>query len=156
MIAGAGCYTCRQNADRAKLPVRERIFDDGIWRVAHAFGSALEGWLVVVPLRHITGLQELSQAEEVGLGPLLRRLTAALVSVTSCSKTYVMLLAEAPGFEHVHFHVVPRGPELPSELRGPGIFEYLNRPKEEQLSAQKMDRVGAEIARVLEAQERGI
>ena len=155
-MAETQCYTCRQNANRAKLPVRDRVFDDGVWRVAHAFDSALQGWLVVVPLRHTTGLHELNEAEELGLGPLLRRLTAALVSVTGCRKTYVILLAEAPGFEHVHFHVVPRAPELPSGLRGTGIFEYLKRPKEEQLPAQEMDKVGAEIARLLEAQERGM
>ena len=77
------------------------------WRVAHAFGTSLPGWLVVVPRRHVIALDELTAGEAADLGPLLRALTAAMRAVLGCGKTYVALFAEAEGFEHVHFHVVP-------------------------------------------------
>jgi diadenosine tetraphosphate (Ap4A) HIT family hydrolase len=56
----------------------------------------------------VTALHELTAEEAAGLGPLLRGLSAALGRVVGCTKTYVMLFAEAEGFAHAHFHVVPR------------------------------------------------
>ncbi|HLK46239.1 MAG TPA: hypothetical protein VKT18_09620, partial [Acidimicrobiales bacterium] len=54
--------------------------------------------------------------------------TAALREVVGCEKTYVLLLAESEGFQHVHFHVVPRHADLDPDLRGPRIFGLLNNP----------------------------
>ena len=67
----------------------------------------------MLPRRHILALDELSHAEAAALGPLLRAVTAALREVTGCAKTYVALFAEAEGFGHVHFHVVPRRHGVP-------------------------------------------
>src|SRR5439155_13960934 len=108
-MTNEGCYSCRLNAaDGVALPIRERIFDDGNWRVVHAISSSLPGWLCVVSRRHITTLSELSAAEAEALGPLLKRLSDALERVTGALKCYVMFFAEAPGFEHLHIHVAPR------------------------------------------------
>jgi diadenosine tetraphosphate (Ap4A) HIT family hydrolase len=79
----------------------------------------------VLPRRHVLALDELSHAEAAALGPLLRAVTAALREVTGCAKTYVALFAEAEGFGHVHFHVVPRPAGLDPQLRGPRIFALL-------------------------------
>jgi hypothetical protein len=39
------CYSCRQNALAPEgLVSRERIFDDGRWRVAHAIDVPVSGW----------------------------------------------------------------------------------------------------------------
>ena len=51
------------------------------WRVAHAFGTSLPGWLVMVPRRHVIALDELTVEEAADLGPLLRALTAAMRAV---------------------------------------------------------------------------
>lgn len=50
MATSTDCYTCAGNADLGRLPARELIAADDLWRVAHAFGSALPGWLVLIPL----------------------------------------------------------------------------------------------------------
>jgi hypothetical protein len=42
------------------------------WRIAHAFGTSLPGWLVVVPRRHVIVLDELTAEEAADLGPPLR------------------------------------------------------------------------------------
>ena len=118
-VPDLACLSCRNN-DRPDLPPRERVYLGPRWRVAHAFGTALPGWLVVMPRRHVTALDELTAGEAADLGPLLRAVTAALRDVTGCSKTYVALFAEAEGHQHVHFHVVPRQPGLDVRLRGPG------------------------------------
>jgi diadenosine tetraphosphate (Ap4A) HIT family hydrolase len=121
------------------------------WRAAHAFDAGLVGWLVLVPTRHVTALDELAAEEVAELGPLLRDLSAALRDVTGCVKTYVMLLAEAEGFEHVHFHVVPRMADQPAELRGPRVFALLGASPDRQVPADEMDGVARALQAALAA-----
>lgn len=135
------CFNCVQEAKEA-LPLRESVWRVPGWRVAHSFNSSLPGWLVVMPTRHVEALDELSVEESLALGDLLRDLTIALKSVTGCRKTYVILLAEAEGFTHLHVHVVPRMDDLPEDRRGSGIFAYLI---EEPLTSQDRDLIAGRI-----------
>jgi diadenosine tetraphosphate (Ap4A) HIT family hydrolase len=147
-----GCYSCRENAlPDADLPPRLRVLRTAHWRVVHAFNSALPGWLVVVPTRHVLCLAELEAAEAGELGPLLTDLSRALVEVVGCAKTYVMLLAEAEGFAHVHFHVVPRMHDQPAELRGPRIFGALGVRPEQRVPDTEADRLSQAISARLRA-----
>ena len=140
------CYSCRCTATIDTQPLHERIWWDGRWRIAHALHSALPGWLVVVPARHILSLAELAPDEAASLGPLLQAASQALVDVTGCQKVYMALFAEAEGFNHLHIHLVPRHAGLPDELHGPRVFGYLRRPESEWVGEEEMDRVGAELA----------
>jgi diadenosine tetraphosphate (Ap4A) HIT family hydrolase len=149
MAAGSGCLSCVADA-RADLPPRERIYAGPRWRVAHAFGTALPGWLVVLPRRHVLALDELTAAEAADLGPLLRAVTSALKEATGCEKTYVALFAEAEGFGHVHFHVVPRHADLDRELRGPRVFGLLGGDPGRHVPDQDMDQTALHIAAALE------
>lgn len=140
------CYSCGVSAlDNGALPSRERVYDDGLWRVAHAFNSALPGWMVVIARRHIASLADLTEGEAAALGPLLRALSRALEEMFGAEKAYVMFFAEAEGFAHLHIHVVPRLPDQPSDRRGAGIFGYLARPEVEWLSNDEMDRIADEL-----------
>lgn len=137
-----GCYSCERSAD-TKLPPREQIYNDGRWRIAHAFNAARLGWLVLVLNRHAQSLGELSQEEAAVLGRLISATSRALEAELGVSKAYVMFLAELEHFEHVHVHVVAR----PSpELRGTKVFDLLRRPPEEWVSDADMDRFAARIA----------
>lgn len=138
------CLTCSKTAD-PDPPAYERVVVTNHWRVAHAFNTSLLGWLVVIPLRHVTDLAELEDAAAAELGPLLSRLTAALKDVTGCSKTYVVQFSDHPDFPHVHFHVVPRSPTLAEEHRGPGIFALLGRPPAERVPEAEMTRIAAAV-----------
>src|ERR1700734_2922539 len=124
MAEHSDCLSCAAER-QPERPPREQVYLDPHWRGARAFGTALPGWLVVLPRRHVLALDELTPAEAAGLGPVLREVTAALREVTGCDKTYVALFAEAEGFGHVHFHVIPRPADLERELRGPRIFALL-------------------------------
>ena len=146
----ADCLPCRNTAI-AELPIRERITQTPSWRVAHAFNTGLPGWLVVLPTVHITALDELCDAAAVEMGPMLRGLSRALHDVVGCEKTYVVLFAEAEGFSHLHFHVVPRMADQPHELRGPRIFGMLGLPPEHCVGEAEMDRLGAAIREQLPA-----
>lgn len=120
----SGCYSCAMTAD-ADAPLREQVARTAYWRVAHAFASELNGWLILAPLRHVESFAELSPAEMSDFGTLLGACSRALPAVVACTKTYVMQFSEAPGYHHLHVHVVPRSPDLPVDRRGPAVFAYL-------------------------------
>jgi diadenosine tetraphosphate (Ap4A) HIT family hydrolase len=107
------------------LPPREAILVEDGWRVVHAINSALEGWLVVVPLRHVTSMNDLTPHEAEALGSLLRRASLALTEVVGSEKAYFMFFAEAEGFSHFHVHVVPRMPWFTKDQSGPRVFTLM-------------------------------
>lgn len=141
------CFSCRQNEQLAALPARETVAVDDCWRVAHAFDTALPGWLVLLPLRHVVSIGDLTDAEAAGLGGWQVRLSRALREVTGCQKTYLAQFAEKEGFAHVHFHLVPRMPDQPDDRRGPAVFGYLGVAAGECVSEQRQD----ELAETLRA-----
>ncbi len=145
------CYVCSMNEQAGSLPVREEIWSEGGWRVAHAFDTSLPGWLVVVPTRHVTALHELEPAEATTLGGLLARASTALREVVGCQKTYTMLFAEAEGFGHLHVHLVPRMPDFTAEQVGPRVFTFLGAPEGERLSEAERDRVARRLRETLAA-----
>lgn len=140
-MVSADCYSCAQSGAQ-ELPIREDILCDGDWRVAHSFNSSLPGWLVLVPLRHIASPDEMTNEEADALGRLIRDGSIALKRATNCEKTYVIMFAEAEGFTHVHFHLVPRMSDLPEDRRGPKIFAYL---KETPISFAAQDELAQNI-----------
>jgi diadenosine tetraphosphate (Ap4A) HIT family hydrolase len=146
VMAVADCYTCTVNAEFERLPRRERIAADDLWRVAHAFDSALPGWLVLMPRRHVTSIAMLTDAEAASLGTWQVRLSRALHNVLGCEKTYVVQFAEAEGFAHVHFHIVPRAADLAPDLRGPRIFRLLSPDDRPHVGEQQRDELAAQLA----------
>jgi diadenosine tetraphosphate (Ap4A) HIT family hydrolase len=151
MAPETDCYSCTGNADIDRLSVRERIAVDEHWRVAHSFNSALPGWLVLLPRRHVTTIAELTDAEAASLGTWQVRLSRALHAVTGCTKTYVAQFAEAEGFAHVYFHIVPRPAVLAHENRGPRVFSLLGAIDKPHVSADHRDEIAARLAEQLTA-----
>lgn len=85
------CWVCDNNDRFEVLPEWERIAADEYWRVAHAIDTALPGWLVLIPRRHVTSIADLTDAEAADLGAWQVRLSRALGTVTGCMKTYVVV-----------------------------------------------------------------
>jgi diadenosine tetraphosphate (Ap4A) HIT family hydrolase len=149
LVAGdQECVTCASNA-RVDLPARERIYLGPRWRAAHAFGTSLPGWLVLVPRRHTVALDDLTTDEAADLGPLLRAVSSALREVVGCRKTYVALFAEAEGFQHIHFHI-PRQPGLEADLRGPRVFGLLGGDPARYVPEAVMDEIAGKLSRALQ------
>jgi diadenosine tetraphosphate (Ap4A) HIT family hydrolase len=142
------CLSCMTSA-RLHMPPRDRVYASPRWRVAHAFGTSLPGWLVVIPRRHLLALDELTLEESAELGPLLSDLTAALRQVVHCEKTYVGLFAEAEGFAHLHFHVVPRHPSLDPAFFGPRVFGLLGGDPALDVPETVRDQIAASLADAL-------
>ena len=146
MTMTADCYICSRDAVLDTLPPRERIASDGLWRVAHAFDAALPGWLLLLPRRHVTSIAELTDSEALALGAWQVGLSRALQDVTGCEKTYVAQFAEAEGFSHVHFHIIPRPAGLGRDLRGPRSFRLLGAAGHERVSDEQMDEIAIALA----------
>jgi len=129
---------------------RQCVARTDAFSVAHSFNTSLEGWLVVLPRRHVVRVADLDDAEARELGPLLCAVSAALAAVVGCEKTYVIQLAEAPGFNHVHFHVVPRRADLPEELTGVRVFGMLG-DGVEPVPEPRQDAICLEVRKLLVA-----
>lgn len=97
----------------------------------------------------MTSMAEVDDQDAAELGILLVHLGRALAKVVGCTKTYVMQFSEAPGFSHLHLHVVPRMPDQPADRQGPAVFGYLGQPEGERVSAPHQDRIAVAVAAAL-------
>jgi diadenosine tetraphosphate (Ap4A) HIT family hydrolase len=151
IIGAPSCLTCAlvQRRDAGHAPLWDNIHRTAHWDLVHSYNTALPGWLVLVSRRHITAIDELTDAEAAELGVLLRRVSAALRQVTGCIKTYVAQFAEQAEHPHVHFHLIPRLANQPDDRRGPRVFAYLGVPNDQRVSDARMDAIAAEIRRFL-------
>jgi diadenosine tetraphosphate (Ap4A) HIT family hydrolase len=147
------CKTCeliaRRNAGFA--PLWDCIYQTPYWDVAHSYDTALPGWLVLVVRRHITAIDEMTEAEAFELGHLIRRTSIALKEVTGCIKTYVIQFAERADHPHVHFHIIPRMESQPEGRNGTLIFGYLGVPEEERVSEDLMNAIAVKVRGILQA-----
>lgn len=151
LVHSAGMDDCNACAlvarrDAGEAPPWDRILRTDHWDLVHAFGTSLEGWLVLVTRQHRDAVADLTEAEAAELGPLLQRVSAALHDVVGCAKTYVVQLAEQEGHRHVHVHIVPRASDLPHEHRGPRVFELMGVPEEQWVPEARRDELAALIA----------
>ena len=146
------CKTCeliaRRNAGVA--PLWDCIYRTSYWDVAHSYDTALPGWLVLVVRRHITAVDELTDAEAIELGQLIRRTSIALKQVTGCTKTYVIQFAEGVDHPHVHFHIIPRMVDQPAERNSTLVFGYLGVPEKERVSEEVMNAIAAKVRGILQ------
>ena len=145
------CYTCELTLrrDKGEAPLWDNIYRTPYWDVVHSYNTRLLGWLVMIPRRHITAIDEMNDAEASELGVLMRHVSKALKQVTGCLKTYVMQFAEHPQHPHVHFHVVPRMPNQPDNRRGVGIMGYLNPSELDRIDEKTMNELGKQIQQIL-------
>ena len=110
MSAMEGWHTCGLVArrDRGEAQPWDQILRTPGVDVVHAYNTSLPGWIVIVTRRHLAAIDEMNDAEEAELGPLIRDVSVAFKRAVQCAKIYVIQFAEAEGHSHVHFHIVPR------------------------------------------------
>ncbi|MEO8696218.1 MAG: HIT family protein [Acidimicrobiales bacterium] len=122
------CGSCRSLAGELVLTSAPRIDLDQYWRVEHCHPVAVAGWLVLILRRHARAIHELSDDEAAALGKWLPALSRALHDATGCELEYVMQFAEGHGFPHVHFHLVARSHDWPTDFKGPAVFAAFGVP----------------------------
>jgi diadenosine tetraphosphate (Ap4A) HIT family hydrolase len=142
------CTTCDLVArrDAGAAPPWDSILRTPHWDVVHAFGTSLEGWIVLVARRHLPAVADLSPEEAAELGPLVQRVSAALHEVVQCEKTYVVQFAEAEQHRHVHVHVIPRATDMPHDQLGPRVFSLLGVSEEHCVPEARMDELASQLA----------
>ncbi|MEM7534164.1 MAG: HIT family protein [Chloroflexota bacterium] len=141
MSVVTNCHTCELvvRRDQGQAPLWDCIQRTAYWDVAHSFNTSILGWMVLVTRRHIAAIHEMSEAEGIELGVLIRRVSIILEELTGCMKTYVVQFAESPNHPHVHVHIIPRMADQPDELRGPNIFRAAHVPDEVRVTEEKMN-----------------
>jgi diadenosine tetraphosphate (Ap4A) HIT family hydrolase len=144
-----GCYSCETESTVATAPPREAVHVEERWRVAHAFDSALPGWLVLLPRRHVTSLDELDADEAADLGRLMSATSRALREVTGASKAYAVFFAEAEGFAHLHVHLVPRMPWFTPDQVGPRVFSFLGASDTDRVPYDEQDALALRLRAAL-------
>lgn len=111
-----GCLACDLAEGRVDLPGGE-ILATGRWIVEHCVGPLGVGTLIVKPKRHVVHVWDLEQTEAAELGPLLRRVTAALAELMEPDQVYVGLWSHAGAKPvHIHWVVQPVTRELMDEI----------------------------------------
>ena len=147
------CLTCSRLArrDAGETPLWDSIYRALYWDLVHSYDTSLLGWLVLIARRHIEAVAEMSDEESIELGRLQRRVSMALHEVIGCKKTYIVQFAEAAEHPHVHFHVIPRMPDLSDEARGPGVFRYLGVSDEERVAEESMNAIAAQVGALLDS-----
>ncbi|MBX3081316.1 MAG: HIT family protein [Anaerolineae bacterium] len=145
------CVTCELIArrDAGNAPLWDSIHRTAYWDVVHSFNTSLLGWLVLVSRRHIAAVDEMTEAEAIELGKLIRQVSIILKNEVGCAKTYVVQFAEAEGHPHVHFHIIPRMPDQADEFRGPRIFQQLGVPDDARVGEVAMNDLAERIRRNL-------
>ncbi|MGW5642311.1 HIT family protein [Saccharopolyspora sp. NPDC003752] len=79
------------------------------------------GTLLVKPFRHVLHIAELTEEESAELGPLLRRVSAAVEDVVRPEQVYVCLWSHSGGVPgHIHFVVQPATCDLMERFGGYG------------------------------------
>lgn len=132
------CYTCLSISGERRISPGPTIFEGEHWLIEHAYPCGMVGWLVLVLKRHAEALHELSREEFSELAELQHKTTKLLHDELNSAKEYVVCFAEAAHFNHIHFHIISRPSDLPSELRGPGIFSMLKVTEDEAVSRDEV------------------
>jgi diadenosine tetraphosphate (Ap4A) HIT family hydrolase len=142
-----GCGTCDRirQRDDGTAPLWDSIIRSDQWDVVHAYDTSLIGWIVLVPRRHIDAVDELTESEGHELSDLIRNVSSFLKRSLGCEKTYIMQFAEHPLHPHVHFHVVPRMPDIPKENMGANIFNYLIVDEALRVSEEDMNQLAQKL-----------
>lgn len=125
MTESASCLTCASLTGNQPLSPAPIIWEGTYWQLEHAHPTAVKGWLVLVFKRHVEALHDLTSDEFLEATVIIRRACVVMRSELKSQKEYVVCFAEKPGFEHVHFHIIARSPNLPEEHRGTRIFSLL-------------------------------
>ena len=145
-LATSGCLACDVTAGRI-TPPGGTILEEGGWLLEHAISPVpLKGWLILKPKRHVEHLAALNDIEARELGPLIQKVSNAIMKALEPERVYLASFGEV--VKHVHFYFVPRYPDMPPS--GPDILARMgsgNSPWacDDETAADAASRVRAEL-----------
>jgi len=121
----ADCIICGKHK-RDNPSVGGSIYEDDYVYLSHypldETGQAHLGHLILEPKRHITGMEELNEQEQLSLIKTLTNAHHALKKVVNVDRIYTFSIGEQA--RHLHFHLIPRYDSTPKEFYGTRLMEY--------------------------------
>ena len=130
MDRNADCFVCRKHRGEEPLPGGV-IYANGLVFASHtapsANGKTYLGWCLIEPLRHVAGLDGLTDAEAEAFGRLVAQLSRALKDELQAEHIYAFVLGHH--VPHLHLHLIARYPGTPREYWGMNIDEWPDAPK---------------------------
>ena len=106
-----GCFACELTDGTREVPGGV-VYEDELWVVDHCLGPFGVGALVLKTREHRDSLWTMTDEETAAVGPLLRRLSQAIVDAVGAERVYVTVWVDAPP-HHMHFVLWPRYPGEP-------------------------------------------
>jgi diadenosine tetraphosphate (Ap4A) HIT family hydrolase len=122
------CLSCQSLRREKRIPPGDPIFISKYWTLEHKGKSPIYGWLILVLNTHKSSLDQLSPEEWYEFSMLLPHITSLLKNTFDCAQQYVCQFAAKPGFQHVHWHIIPIQHTLPAIYQGSKIFSLLDNP----------------------------
>jgi diadenosine tetraphosphate (Ap4A) HIT family hydrolase len=117
------CVACELSRGERDLP-GGLIHRTRFWLVEHCIGPLGLGTLIVKPERHVTAVADLSEAEAIELGPLLRRASRVASALVEVNQVYNCLWSHSGGKPvHIHYVVQPVTQQQMSDfaVQGPSL-----------------------------------
>jgi len=102
-----GCFLCQKHEGEVAPPPGGYIYKGARWMLCHApADKGPLGTLFIESRRHFLDFAEANEDELAEYGPLLKRVYAALKSLTGAERVYQIVFLE--GIAHFHAWLVPR------------------------------------------------
>jgi diadenosine tetraphosphate (Ap4A) HIT family hydrolase len=101
------CFLCQKHSGEVAPPPGGYIYENEHWLVCHApADKGPLGTLFIESRRHFLDFAEADEEDLAEYGPLLKRVYAALKSLTDAERVYQVVLLE--GIPHFHAWLIPR------------------------------------------------
>lgn len=84
---------------------RQRVWEDGLWRLSVVLRGAVAGFAHLESKRHIPFITDLDGEEAATLGPVLARATSGIRDAMGADKVYVYVFGDR--VPHLHFNLAP-------------------------------------------------
>jgi len=132
------CHSCLSNSGEKRISPAQAIHEGAFWIVEHAYPSGLLGWMVIVLKRHCEKLHELEMDEWKELAEIEYKLIKTMHAAIESKKEYVACFAEMEGFQHIHFHIIPKTNSYDEAFKGTKAFQYLKPEHDACISAESI------------------
>ena len=101
------CFLCQKHKGEVAPPPGRYIYEGTHWLVCHApVDKGPLGTLFIESRRHFLDFAEANEEELAEYGPLLKKVYAALKSLTGAERVYQVVFLE--GIPHFHAWLIPR------------------------------------------------
>jgi histidine triad (HIT) family protein len=105
----APCSFCSESVIHS-----QQVYEGKEVRALYNYSPALEGHLLIIPKRHVSRFEDLTDTEIVEMKQTIAKMQKAFEKVYQKSD-YILVLQNGPNggqsVPHTHFHMIPRGSE---------------------------------------------